>query len=84
VSDRLAPGRWRLGKPAEQFPSAITLPATMFIIPGARRPEQQRPFAAALDWVAAQQDPGNTLVGRTPDETLDRARQPGITTHDLP
>jgi len=37
-----------------------------------------------LDWVAAQQDPGNTLVGRTPDETLDRARQPGITTHDLP
>jgi hypothetical protein len=80
----LAPGRWRLGKPAKQLLNAITLPAAKFIIPNARSFKQQRPLATAADPVAAQQDPGNILVGRALDATLDRARQPGTTSHDPP
>jgi hypothetical protein len=62
----------------------MTLPGAVFIIPNVRRLEQQRLFAAALDWVAGQQNPGNILLGKALNVTLDRARQPGITSHDLP
>jgi hypothetical protein len=84
VSDRLAPGRWRLGKPVKQLPNATTLPAAKFIIPNARSFKQQRPLATSSDPVAAQQDPGNILVARALKATLDRARHPGITTRDPP
>jgi len=62
----------------------MTLPGVAFSIPKVRRLQPQRLFTAALDWLAGQQDPGNILVGRALDVTRDRARQPGIISHDLP
>ncbi len=62
----------------------MTLPGVVFVIPTVRRLQQQRLFAAALHWVAGPQDPGNVLVGRALEVALDRARQPVITSHDLP
>jgi hypothetical protein len=70
-----------------RYQSTATLlihPGVVFIISNVRRLEQQRLFAAALHWLAGQQDPGNALVGRALDVTRDRAGQPVISSHDLP
>ena len=70
-----------------RYRSSTTLlihPGVVFVIPNVRRLEQQRLFAAALSWVAGQQDAGNTLVGKALDVTRDPAGQPVIGSYDLP
>jgi hypothetical protein len=70
-----------------RYRSSTTLlihPGVVFVIPNMRRLEQQRLFAVALSWVRGQRDPGNALVGRALDVTVDRAGHPVLRSYDLP